>query len=138
MNINIVTEIFLSLPLKSLSLKRNITINTGIDNNIGCVSNESAKLPLIKAKNALVIPHVKQGIFKNLCTKHPVSKYHIPYATNATRPSNKTLWYSFKPFIMTNYYCLAPLSNFSRTLTLAAKQSARHLGLRALGVSSLV
>ncbi len=138
MNNNKVTEIFLSLPLKSLSLKRNITINTGIESNIGCIFNESIRFPLINAKNALVIPHVKHGIFKILCTKHPVSKHHIPYVTIATKPSNKILWYNFKPFIVTNYYCLAPLSNISRTLTLAAKQSARHFLLSFSGVSSLV
>ena len=134
---NKIIEYFLNLLLNNLSLKRNIIIRTGTDKSIGCALNESARLPLTKAKNALVIPQVRQGICKNFCTRHPVSKYHIPNAINATENNIITLWKSFNPFIG-YFYCFAPLSNISRALTLAAKQSARHLGLSAFGVSSLV
>lgn len=134
---NKIIEYFFNLLLNNLSLKRNIIIRTGTDKSIGCALNESARLPLTKAKNALVIPQVRQGICKNFCTRHPVSKYHIPNAINATENNIITLWNSFNPFIG-YFYCFAPLSNISRALTLAAKQSARHLGLSAFGVSSLV
>lgn len=84
-------EYFLTLSLNSLSLNKNIITNIGIENTIGCVLKDNTKFPLIKAKNALVIPHVKQGILKNLCIKHPVSKYHIPKVTAPTKQSNRIL-----------------------------------------------
>jgi hypothetical protein len=56
-----------------------------------CIASLKSMTHAIKAKNALVIPQVIQGIFKNFCTKHPVSKYHIPIATSAIKINNKTL-----------------------------------------------
>lgn len=52
----------------------------GIDKSIGCNLNDSAKLPFINAKNALVIPQDGQIIPVNFFTRQPVPKNHIAIA----------------------------------------------------------
>ena len=133
-----IIAVILVLPLKSLSLNKNINASTGTDKSIGCKENDSAKLPFINAKNALVIPQDIQGIPKSLCIKHPVSRNHITTATIPIKTSIASLCKKPTFFISLYIYCFAPLSNISRTLTLAAKQSARQSLLSASGVSSLV
>lgn len=128
----------LVLPLKSLSLNKNMSASTGIDKSIGCKDKDSAKFPFIKVKKALVIPQDIQGMPINLWIKHPVSRNHIATAPTPINKSIASFCQNTTFFIVKLYYCFAPLSNISSTLTLAAKQSARQALLSASGVSNLV